>query len=161
MKKFSFQLLTALVMLTLFDVVGQAAASRPTAPSADDQKAKQFAPALGKAAIYIYMIPGMRGIAAALEVTVDGRSLGPIDTQTFQMLEVDPGEHDVWIIYPYRKRFTILVTVQATAGETYFVRASKVSHDQWLVDPTLGKNELAACCALSAAPPVAVETLFP
>ena len=92
-----------------------------------DQQAKAFLPATGKAAIYIYRKNGWRGSGGGFPVTVDGRRVGTIENGTYYWLEVDPGDHEVWVGWdksmvhgptdPIRPRI-ILIPFSAQAGQT-------------------------------------------
>jgi Protein of unknown function (DUF2846) len=80
-----------LVMAALWCAPMHSVAANP------DQQAKAFAPSTGKAAIYVYRKNGFRGSGGTFPVTVDGELVGNIVNGTYYWLEVDPGEHEVWV----------------------------------------------------------------
>jgi Protein of unknown function (DUF2846) len=149
---------------TLWSVVVRGATSEA------DQQAKTFSALPGKAAIYIYRKNGWRGSGGTFPVTVDGARLGRISNGTFFRLEVDPGEHEVWVGWdqatprelsdPIKSRAkAVLVPIIAVAGQIYFVRVAQVKQGHVAVASEIGKAELLACCKLIA-PTVTDDALF-
>lgn len=141
----------------------------PLAPADADQKAKAFKPGAGKAAIYVYRLDGWRGSAVRYPVSVDGASLGAVANGQYFVMEVDPGDHEVWVGWDQTMRRTandpinaklVLVQVQATAGGVYFVRADQKGQDHVAVSEDEGKRELLACCQRAADPRQGGRPLF-
>lgn len=129
----------------------------PTSPVDEDRRAKSFAPASGKAAIYVYRIDGWVGSASKFPVAIDGRLLGTISNGTYYLTEVAPGSHDVSIGWdigmpaspPGSLNARVVVTTLATsADEIYFVRAGHGDQNHQRVDRITGQRELLACCQL-------------
>jgi hypothetical protein len=144
--------LCAAVSLTLL-------APLPGVAAEPDQQAKTFTPLTGKAAIYVYRKNGWRGSGGTFPVTVDGKRVGQIANGTFYWLEVDPGEHEVWVGWdptmprgltdPIKPKI-ILIPFNAQAGQTYFVRVAQQGWKHVAVIAETGKAELLACCTLAA-----------
>ena len=119
-----------------------------------DQQAKAFAPSAGKAAIYVYRNRGSLG-PKRWPVRIDGKRFGDIAKGEFYWVEVDPGEHEVWVGVdggsgPHAQ--VTLVPISAQIGQTYFVRVfvgyARDKHEA--VNAATGKAELLACCKLVA-----------
>lgn len=153
---------------TLIWFLCSCAATPELSSAADDEVAKRFSPPAGKAALYIYRKDGFRGSAVRFPVTVDGRLLGAIANGTYYMLEVDPGEHEVWIGWDQEMPRTIndpiaaklvLLPVSAVASGVYFFRAGQGDQQHVAVPHHQGKDELLACCKL-APPRSAQQTIF-
>lgn len=145
-------------LLLLSMAVLQACTSLPpTSPVEEDRRAKEFAPASGKAAIYVYRLDGWVGSADKFPVAIDGRLLGTIANGTYYLVDVTPGSHDVSIgwgpgMLPSPAgslNARVVVTTLATVpGEIYFVRAGHGNQNHQRVDQTTGRRELLACCRL-------------
>lgn len=69
-------------------------ASVPMAPSNEDEKAKEFQPSPGKAALYIYRNENF-GAAIPMTVDVNGRTLGQTAAKTYFKLDLTPGQYTV------------------------------------------------------------------
>jgi hypothetical protein len=132
------------------------------APAELDQQSKLFVPSPGKAAIYVYRLDGFRGSAGSFPVTVNGTALGRIVNGTYYMVEVEPGEHEVWVGWDQTMQKTasdpisaklVLIPVNAVPGRTYFVRVAKTGQDHVAVPEAEGKEELLACCKRAADAP--------
>ena len=122
----------------------------PVSADEQDLKAKAFAPSAGKAAVYVY------GVARACPVTIDGKRIGAIGKGHYYWLEVEPGEHEVWVGFDYGAgphAHVTLIPIIAQAGQSYFVRVrTTFAHDKHVaVNMETGKAELLACCTLIAA----------
>lgn len=134
-------------------------ASMPSlAPQGADQRAKTFSPPSDKAAIYIYRKNGWRGSAVKFPVTVNGQMIANIGNGTYYVVEVDPGENDVWVGWDQDMSRTledptnykiVYFPINAAAGQVYFVRASQTDQNHEAVAPSIGKAELLACCKLA------------
>jgi hypothetical protein len=145
-----------LVISTLLPTLLIGCASGPSlAPADDDQKAKRFSPGAGKAAIYIYRKDGRRGSAVRFPVTVNGTAIGAVATGTYYVVEVEPGDHEVWVGWDQSMPRTmndpiaaklVLIPIRAVAGATYFVRAAQTGQEHVAVPETNGRQELLACC---------------
>ena len=129
-----------------------------------DQLAKEFAPAAGKAAIYVYRSRSSLG-PKRWPVRIDGKRFGNIAKGEFYWLEVDPGEHEVWVgvgggAGPHAQ--VTLVPIRAQIGQSYFVQVYVgYAHDKHEeVSSETGKAELLACCKL-VAPETNAAPLFP
>ena len=136
----------------------------PLASGGDDQRAKQFSPARGKAAIYVYRKGGWRGSHVGFPVTVDGRFVGWIAKETYYVIEADAGDHEVWVGWdstmtsqppasvPATLRGYSVIPIKALAGRTYFVRAGQTdqAHQAHQAVPeSQGMEELSDCCKLA------------
>lgn len=91
----------------------------PLMSDALDQEGKRFAPAPGKAHIYVVR-PSVVGGRFLWGVQVDGRPVGALAARTYLLLEVEPGAHEVTAVTA-ENRHTIAVT--ANPGENHFVEA--------------------------------------
>lgn len=60
-----------------------------------DTSAKAFAPTIGKANIYIARGTGITGGAYSPQILVDGINIGTIGYNTYLLVSVDPGHHNV------------------------------------------------------------------
>ena len=122
------------------------------APAGQDQQAKAFTPSIGKAAIYVYR--ASRGDLQPL-VNIDGRDIGYIAKGAFFWIEVDPGEHDVWVgldkfrVSRLENLKQTLVSINALSGQSYFVRVDKFTKHE-AVNAETAKAELLDCCMLVA-----------
>ena len=122
-----------------------------------DQQAKAFAPSAGKAAVYVYRQKKGNGrMAYPPDVIIDGRNFGSIGRGQYYWLEVQPGEHEVWVGLEHGAGphgHITLIPINAQVGQSYFVRAKTTQNrDKHVaVDAATGKAELLACCTLGAA----------
>ncbi len=139
------------------------AAAQVVASTASDQQAKAFTPPSGKAAIYVYRnssVAGFGGKAVRLQMILDGRMIGYLTTDTYFMVEVDPGEHDLWVGWEnFLEPKLMIMPITAVAGQSYFVRSANKEESHKRVDPSAAQRELLACCVL-AVPERKVATLF-
>ena len=97
------------------------AATTTMAPEAEDLAAKEFAPKEGEANIYVVRKGGFAGSAVALEVMLDGRTMGTLAPDTFLLIEVQPGPH---IISCHTQENQEIGEVEALAGMNYFFELS-------------------------------------
>jgi Protein of unknown function (DUF2846) len=127
------------------------------APTADDQRAKSFEPAPGRAAVYIYRTAGWRGSAVRVPVTVDGRLLGQIANGSFYRVDLAVGEHEVWVGWDksLAKTFNdpivsklVRFPIRAEGGGVYFVRVGQKDEEHVMVDSPAARPELLACCVM-------------
>ncbi len=128
-----------------------------------DQQAKAFSPSAGKAAIYVYRSSGSR-LPKRLPITIDSRRFGAgkkdfswlkgVAKGEFLWLEVEPGEHEVWVGWrdghgPPAHAKIELITIRAQIGQSYFVRTHLAFNDKHEeVSADIGKAEILACCKL-------------
>lgn len=127
-------------------LVLQACASAPMAPSAEDQRAKQFKPARGKAGIYVYRNETM-GAALSKSVTINGRMAGTTAADTYFWFHVKPGTYKI----VSDNKLDNTITIKARAGKNYFiwqemkmgflVGGTKLSR----VDEKTGRNGVLEC----------------
>jgi len=111
------------------------APSVPMASPASDADAKQFTPPAGKANLYIAWSNGSSGGASHVDVSVDGKLLGPIAPGTFYLVAVDPGKHEVSAKSGMNPTN---VAVDAAAGNTYFYELTATSGAYGANKPSLG-----------------------
>jgi hypothetical protein len=92
-------------------------------------------------------------------VTVDGKLAGKIVNGTFYRLEVEPGEHEVFVGWTRTMKrglgdpihpTVILIPIKAQAGQSYFIRVANQGHKHVAVSADTGTAELPACCTLAA-----------
>jgi Protein of unknown function (DUF2846) len=109
------------------------APSVPMAGQAADADAKQFQPPAGKANLYIAW-SNDSSARVTLDVSVDGKLLGPIAPGMFYLATVDPGKHDV-----SAKSMTSSsnVSMNAEAGKNYFYELT-ASSGAYTAKPSLG-----------------------
>ena len=127
-------------------LVLQGCASVPMAGSQEDQRAKHFKPASGKAGIYVYRNETM-GAALKKSVTINGRMAGATAADTYFWFEVKPGTYKI----VSDNNLDNTITVQARAGKNYFiwqemkmgllVGGTKLS----VVDEQTGRNAVLTC----------------
>ncbi len=110
------------------------APSVPMAAPAADADAKQFMPPAGKASLYIAWSNGSSG-GASLDISVDGKLLGPIAPGTFYLVEVDPGRHEVSARSGMN---SAAVAVDAAAGNNCFYEVTATSGAYGAIKPSLG-----------------------
>jgi hypothetical protein len=141
----------------------------PLSPVEEDRRAKTFAPADGKAAIYVYRLDGWVGSATKFPVAIDGKLLGTLANGTYYLTEVIPGSHDVSIGWgggmppspPGSLNARVVVTtLETVADEIYFVRAGHGDQNHQRVDPITGRRELLACCHLVPPQKIKENELF-
>jgi hypothetical protein len=155
-----------LLTLELFVAAGFLLLAPVRVVAADsDQQAKAFTPSTGKAAIYVYRSSGSR-MPKRLPITIDSKRLGVgkggyswlkgVAKGEFLWLEVEPGEHEVWVGWrdghgPPAHAKIELITIRAQAGQSYFVRTHLAFDDKHEeVSSEIGKAEILACCKLIA-----------
>ena len=121
-------------------------ASAPMASDKEDQRAKQFQPAKGKASIYVYRNETM-GAALSKSVTINGRMAGTTAADTYFWFHVKPGTYKI----VSDNNLDNTISVKAKAGKNYFVwqemkmglfvGGTKLS----LVDEKRGRNGVLEC----------------
>ena len=89
---------------------------RPHGTAGFDAEAKQFTPPAGKANFYIAWSNSSSG-GRALDISVDGKLLGPIAPGTFYLVAVDPGKHTVSAKV---RDDSSNVAMDAAAGKNYY-----------------------------------------
>ncbi len=97
-------------------LVLQGCASAPMASNAEDQRAKQFKPAGGKASIYVYRNETM-GAALSKSVTINGRMAGTTAADTYFWFHVKPGTYKI----VSDNNLDNAITIKAKAGKNYFI----------------------------------------
>jgi Protein of unknown function (DUF2846) len=134
------------------------------APKADDQRAKTFVPAAGRAAIYVYRHSRGPAYKSFVPLAIDGQEIGGIAFKTYYVVEVEPGSHDVWLglgpdLLPNAK--LIPLVINAFAGQSYFVRSGTAYNQHHeVVDASTGKKELLSCCKLAVPAPAEASKLL-
>lgn len=130
-------------------------AAVPMADQAQDQRAKTFAVAPGKANIYVYRNE-LLGAAIKMNVTLDGKVVGSTGARTYLALEVEPGRHTLTSI----AESDATLDLTTTAGKNYFVwqevkmgLLSARSRLQ-LVDEAKGRADVADCQLVDTASPM-------
>src|SRR5271169_5341117 len=111
------------------------APSVPMAAPASDADAKQFMPPAGKANLYIAWSNGSSGGASHVDISVDGKLLGPIAPGTFCVVAVDPGKHEVSAKSGMN---SATVAVEAAAGSNYFYEVTTTPGAYGANKPSLG-----------------------
>lgn len=91
-------------------------ASVPMTSLEQDEKAKTFAVAPDKSAIYLYRHETL-GLAVKMTVALDGKVAGQTGPQTYFLWEVAPGPHEVSSI----SENTSTVQVNTQPGKAYFI----------------------------------------
>ena len=87
------------------------------ASSEADAEGKRFTPAAGRANIYVTRT-SFRGSLNRQQILLNGTAVGEIAWNTYLLLVVDPGTHEVTIVTPESRHS---VTVRASNGENHFV----------------------------------------
>lgn len=106
-------------LILLLSLLLVACASAPLAPPKQDQLGKQFiAPPDGLARVYVVR-PGSMGGKELVQVHLDGRLKASLATKTYAAFDVEPGPHTIAAVASAIHR---VVDLDATAGETYFIR---------------------------------------
>jgi uncharacterized protein DUF2846 len=95
-------------------------ASVPMTSAPLDSQAKQFAPEAGKSSIYVYR-SGIIGQALVFQVMLDGRIVGAVAPDTYQLLSVPPGDHTVAVFSPENLQQQ---KVTAVGGRNYFFKVT-------------------------------------
>jgi len=133
------------VLLFLASVVS-GCASVPMASIDEDAKAKTFAVREGKSNIYVYRNESFGG-AIPMTVALDGKVAGQTGPQTYFLLEVDNGPHEVSSI----AENTSTIKLDVAPGNSYFVW-QEVKMGMWMprtlmqqVDEATGKKGVAEC----------------
>jgi len=115
-------------------------ASVPMAPLEQDIKAKEFVPAQGRAALYIYRSENFGG-AIPMTITVNSKAIGQTAAKTFFLLNVVPGKYTV---ESHAENVSSL-SLTTEAGKNYFVW-QEVKMGMWMarsllqqVDETTGR----------------------
>jgi hypothetical protein len=111
--------------LILFTLVARCAlfagcASVPMTSVVLDTEAKKFVVEPGKANIYINRA-GVIGSALVVHTMLDGRIVGFLASNTYQLLSVSPGEH---IVATVGKENVEQQKLTAEAGKNYFFKVS-------------------------------------
>ena len=109
------------------------APSVPMASAALDAEAKQFTPPAGKANVYVAW-SNDSSARTTLDISVDGKLLGPIAPGRFYLAVVDPGRHDV---SARSMTSSANVTLNADAGKNYFYQIT-ASSGGYTAKPSLG-----------------------
>ena len=87
-----------------------------TPPSAEDVKAKTFAPTPGRANVYVYRDEHLGGIVR-MAVAVNGKQAGLTRGRTYLLLQLEPGRHKI----TSQEQDKTSVTLDVAAGQNYFV----------------------------------------
>lgn len=96
-------------------------ASVPMTSATLDSEGKKFSPEAGKASIYINRGGGL-GTAVTVQTLLDGRMVGALAPDTYQLLSVAPGDH---VISTGAGAETVeMQKVTAEAGTNYFFKVS-------------------------------------
>ena len=151
----SIAMLSAALPLIGCALTPPAAPDAIVAPADTDQQAKRFAPPAGKSAIYIYRQSAFRG-GGRIAVSIDGRELGTLPQGNYFAIDVEPGEHEVWVggyftttLLPGEHPIVaVQIPVVSATDAVQFVRASKDDKNHQVVTNDVGKQELLACCVL-------------
>lgn len=121
-------------------------ASVPMASLDDDAKAKTFAAKEGKSSIYVYRNESFGG-AIPITVALDGKVAGQTGPQTYFLLEVEPGAHEVSSIAENNS----LLKLNTEAGKSYYVW-QEVKMGMWMarsllqqVDEATGRKGVNEC----------------
>jgi hypothetical protein len=94
-------------------------ASVPMTSASLDSEAKQFTPKPGMASIYVCRTSA--GGVLKFQTMLDGRPVGGLVSNTYQMLSVPPGKHTV---YASSEENVQHHKVMAEAGKNYFFKIS-------------------------------------
>ena len=86
--------LASLASLASLAVLASACASVPMAPPEADRLAKEFRTTPGKTNVYVFRDESLGG-AVKMNVSLDGRMLGPTASKTFLLTSVAPGKHAI------------------------------------------------------------------
>jgi hypothetical protein len=121
-------------------------AAVPMGTNEEDELAKSFVARPGKANIYLYR-PETLGFAAPIAVAVNGRFTGKTLGQTYLMLQVDPGEHEIASL----GEDMATLRLRAQAGRSYYVW-QEVKVGMWKVrsrlhevDEAVGRSGVGEC----------------
>ena len=109
------------------------AASVSMATADSDASAKTFTPPDGKANLYIAW-SGSSNQKASFDVSVDGKSVGPIAPGTFYLLAMDPGRHSITVA---ARMSSARETLTSEAGKNYFYEVTANSTGL-MAKPSLG-----------------------
>lgn len=113
------RLINALYLVVPFVLAG-GCASVPMTSEPLDAEGKQFAPAPGKASIYVYRGSGP-GTAVIFDALLDGRVAGSLATNTYLLLSVSPSQHTLIVRSDENSQQQ---KVLAEAGKQYFFKVS-------------------------------------
>ena len=93
----------------------------------ENQEAKAFTPAPDYASVYIFRESRVWGGGATFPIVVDGRPIGEITSGSFFVLQMVPGEHDVWAT-PNKnaaafefERENVVLTIDVRGGQLRFI----------------------------------------
>jgi Protein of unknown function (DUF2846) len=118
--------ISALLSLIACSALFVGCASVPMASATQDSAAKQFVVEPGKANIYVNRGGGI-GTALVFQTVLDGRIVGSLAPNTYQLLVVSPGEHTVTLTGNENAQQQ---TLTAEAGKNYFFKVSV--HMGWI-----------------------------
>ena len=140
-----------IVCLLVAALLVPACASIPMGSQQEDLIAKAFVAKPGKAAIYVYRSETL-GFAAPITVAVDGRTVGKTLGQTYLVLEVEPGEHEIASVAEDMATLRVI----AQPGESYYIW-QEVKVGMWKVRSRLhavseaqGQSGVADCAIAKA-----------
>lgn len=121
-------------------------ASVPMTSMDEDMKAKSFIAQEGKSNIYVYRNESFGG-AIPITVALNGKVVGQTGPQTYFLLEVDPGSHEVSSIAENTSTLKLITET----GKSYFVW-QEVKMGLWMarsllqqVDDEKGRKGVAEC----------------
>ncbi|MHB1429336.1 MAG: DUF2846 domain-containing protein [Rhodocyclaceae bacterium] len=129
--------LIAFISVTLLLVLS-GCASVPMAPLEQDAKAKEFMPAQGRAALYIYRSENFGG-AIPMTVTVNSKAIGQTAAKTYFLLSVPPGKY---MVESHAENISNL-SLTTEAGKNYFVW-QEVKMGMWMARSLLQQVDEAA-----------------
>ena len=110
-----------LLVVAICSVLLVGCASVPMTSASLDSEAKQFVPQPGKGSIYINRGGGL-GTALTVQTLLDGRVVGSLAPNTYQLLSVPPGQHVVSTGAGAESVEQQMIVVEA--GKNYFYRLS-------------------------------------
>lgn len=110
----------SLFTLALGSLLIASCASVPMTSASDDAEAKQFTPRPGRGSIYVTRGLGV-GSALVFQTILDGRIVGALAPNTYQLLSVPPGQHTLIVTAVENMQQT---TFSVQPGKNYFVEVS-------------------------------------
>jgi len=117
-KYISLLLFAAIVALTT------ACATVPLAQQELDIKAKNMTPPPNKALLYVYRNAIFVGSAVAMDIYIDGNSVGQLAEKTYLVVVLEPGKHKLSQYRDESIRATNYHPLNVKAGNKYYVRVS-------------------------------------